>query len=253
MIDKALLMAQAALLRNKLGEDSNSPVDIFALAQNIEGLTIVFYPLGENLSGMCIKGTGNTSVVAVNSAMTLGRQRFSLAHEFYHLYFDENMVSVCAKTLNSGKETEQSADMFASYFLMPEAALIMTAEKLVRNHKDGQLTLDDAIRIEQYFAVSHQATVYRLMHTPYISKEAGNEALNTSVRVRAGLLGYSTDLYRPSPENRQYMTYGNYVKRTEQLLSAGLISNGKYEELLLDAFRQDIVYGEYDEAGDLID
>ena len=106
MIDKAKLMTQATLLRGNLGEDSNSPVDIFSLAQSIEGLTIVFYPLGEKLSGMCIKGNGNNNVIAINSTMTLGRQRFSLAHEFYHLYFDKSMLSVCAKKINSGKEIE---------------------------------------------------------------------------------------------------------------------------------------------------
>ena len=37
MIDYARLMAQATMLRKHLGEDSESPVDIFALAQNIDG------------------------------------------------------------------------------------------------------------------------------------------------------------------------------------------------------------------------
>lgn len=253
MIDKAKLMTQATLLRGNLGEDSNSPVDIFSLAQSIEGLTIVFYPLGEKLSGMCIKGSGNNNVIAINSAMTLGRQRFSLAHEFYHLYFDKSMLSVCAKKINSEKEIEQSADMFASYFLMPEAALIKMADRLVQDTADGHITLAGVIRIEQYFGVSHQAAVYRLMHTSYLSQEDGNDFLSVAVRSQASTLGYSTALYSPSPENSQYMTYGNYISQTEQLLSAGVISMGKYEELLLDAFRQDIVYGEYDEAGDLID
>ena len=55
-MDNADLMTKAAMLRNELGEDSNSPIDIFALAQRIKGLTIVYYPMGDNLSGMCIKG-----------------------------------------------------------------------------------------------------------------------------------------------------------------------------------------------------
>ena len=38
----AELMTKAALLRKELGEDSNSPIDIFALAQRISGLTIVY-------------------------------------------------------------------------------------------------------------------------------------------------------------------------------------------------------------------
>lgn len=49
MIEYAKLMAQAALLRKQLGEDSSSPISVFAMAQNIERLTMVYYPLGDNL------------------------------------------------------------------------------------------------------------------------------------------------------------------------------------------------------------
>ena len=117
------LMTKAERLRKRLGEDGLSPVDIFALALNMENLTIVYYPMGDNLSGMCIKGQEDNNVIAVNSGMTLGRQRFSLAHEFYHLFYDDTMISLCAKKIDTGKDTERAADMFASYFLMPEAAL----------------------------------------------------------------------------------------------------------------------------------
>jgi hypothetical protein len=48
------------------------------------------------------------------------------------------------------------------------------------------------------------------------------------------------------------MTYGRYIKRAEELLERRLISEGKYEELLLEAFRADLVYG-LDERGELID
>ena len=41
-MDHSRLMTQAAMLRKRLGEDSSSPIDIFAMAQNIEGLTIVY-------------------------------------------------------------------------------------------------------------------------------------------------------------------------------------------------------------------
>ncbi len=253
MIDYARLMAQAALLRKRLGEDSDSPIDVFAMAQNIDGLTIVYYPLGDNLSGMCIKGQDGNNVIAINSSMTLGRQRFSLAHEFYHLYFDDSMISVCAKRINSGKEIEQSADMFASYFLMPEPSLLIQAEKLSEKNTDKQLSLNDVIRIEQYFGVSHQAAVYRLMHTSFLDEITGSDFLNEAVRSKAESLGYSSNLYMPSPDAKKYMTYGNYINQAEQVLSKGLVSIGKYEQLLLDAFRADLVYGSDDESGDVID
>ena len=253
MINYALLMTQAAMLRRELGEDSSSPIDIFSMAQSVEGLTIVYYPFGENLSGMCIKSQQGNNLIAINSVMTLGRQRFSMAHELYHLRFDDNMISVCAKKMNSGHDIEKSADLFASYFLMPDAALMEMARKQADKNESKQLTLGDLIRIEQYFGVSHQAAVYRLMHTPYLGTESGNVFLTEAVRSKAEALGYSSALYKPLPEANQHMTYGNYIHQVEEALERGLISNGKYEELLMDAFRSDLVYGDDDEEGDVVD
>lgn len=253
MIDYANLMTQSAMLRKKLGEDSTSPLDIFSLAFNMDGLTLVYYPLGDNLSGMCIKGREHNNLIAINSSMTLGRQRFSLGHEFYHLFYDDSMIAICARKIDSGKDIERSADMFASYFLMPDAALVDMSRKLAEKHSDKQLSLSDVIRIEQYFGVSHQAAVIRLMHTPFLSQKKGDQFLHTAVRKKAEALGYSSELYKPLPQDKQYGTYGNYIKQAEQLLDQSRISNGKYEELLLDAFRPDLVYGDDEEEEDLID
>jgi Zn-dependent peptidase ImmA (M78 family) len=244
-------MTKAELLRIHLGEDHNSPIDIFSLAQGIEALTIVYYPLGNTLSGMCIKGTDGRCTIAINSSMTLGRQRFSLAHEFYHLFYDDNMKSVCAKSIGTGNEVEKKADAFAAYFLMPRAALAAKADSLQAKH-GGKLNIQDIIRIEQYFGVSHQATVYQLSICGYINKEDRKELLNTSVRRQAEAMGFSSDLYRPLPEEKQYCTYGHYIDQADQLLNQDIISYGKYEELLLAAFRDDLVYG-IEEGGELID
>lgn len=249
----AKLMAQATQLRTELGEDSLSPVDIIALAQTIDKLTIVYYPFGEKVSGMCIKGQKGKSLIAINSAMTLGRQRFSLAHEFYHLYFDNSMVSICSMLLNANKGIEKEADIFASYFLMPEAALFLRAKKILEENKTTKLSLSDVIKIEQYFGLSHQATIYRLMHTPLLRDEDGDLFLSISVRSKAESLGYSSALYEPAPKSKQFMTYGHYIKQVEDSFENNLISQGKYEELLIDAFRSDLVYGNEEEEETIID
>ena len=121
---------KAAMVRRKLGEDEASPVDIFSLAQSIQSLTLVFYPLGNHISGACFRGD-LSSVIAINSDMSVGRQRYSLAHELYHLYFDEGIPStVCSSQIGAGNENEKKADQFASYFLMPPAALYKAVQEL---------------------------------------------------------------------------------------------------------------------------
>lgn len=123
MSDKLDLNTKAQELRETLGEDANSPVDIFSLANQIDGLTIVYYPLGGNISGMCVTDN-KIKLIAVNSTMSYGRQRFSLAHEFYHLYYDDSSgFDVCAQKFDSSNENERKADQFASYFIAPYKSL----------------------------------------------------------------------------------------------------------------------------------
>ncbi len=252
MIDRVDLITKAAQLRKILGEDGNSPVDIFALVQNIENLTLVFYSMGDNLSGMCVKSEKNNNVIAINSSMTLGRQRFSLAHELYHLYYDDTMVSVCAKSFDEGGEKEREADAFASYFLMPPAELETKAESLALKHDDRKLSIDDVIRIEQYFGISHQAAVVGLKNSKYMNPLLVDLFFTTGVRRRAEAMGFSSDLYNQSSPERKAVTYGSYIDKAQILYDENIISSGKYEELLLDAFREDMVFG-VSESGELID
>ena len=82
-------------------------------------MTLVLFPLNNNISGYCFDN-GIIKVIAINSCMSYGRQRFSLAHEFYHLFFDSsNKLSISDKELYSKDEIEKNANQFASYFLAP--------------------------------------------------------------------------------------------------------------------------------------
>ena len=47
------LVSKAAVFRRELGEDTTSPIDIFALAQSINELSLFLYPLGPGISGLC--------------------------------------------------------------------------------------------------------------------------------------------------------------------------------------------------------
>ena len=253
MICDADIMTKSIRLRAKLGEDANSPIDIFAIAQDIERLTIVYYPMGENLSGICLKGASGNNVIAINSSMTLGRQRFSLAHELYHLYFDNNMTAICAQKIGVGQETEKEADLFASYFLMPAAALHTKVEMMKSKNSGHDLSIHDVVRLEQYFQVSHKAAVIRLKQDKLLDADTADAMMQEGVRRLAESMGYSTELYKPLPAEKQYMTYGNYIGQAEQVLKRGLVSDGKYEELLLSAFRSDLVYGDNEGGEEVID
>lgn len=238
MIDKMDLNNKALNLRKRLGEDGELPIDIFKLVQKIENLTLVFYPLGKNISGVCYKGE-KSNVIAINSNMSVGRQRFSLAHELYHLYFDKSHVNkVSPIIIGSGDDNEKKADQFASYFLIPSSSLYDMIKDIKENENKKTLNIEDIIRIEQYYGVSHKAIIYRLLN-----EGESIEDKEVGIIETAAKLGYDTTLYLPSSDNKKSKVFGRYITSAEKLLEKGRISQGKYEGLLLDAFRDDIVYG----------
>jgi len=241
----------SAQFRIEIGEDASSPIDIMAIVSSIPELTLVFYPLGENISGMCVKGIEKNCVIAINSSMSLGRQRFTLAHELYHYKYDKNSnVAICGKDFGTKDPVERKADLFASFLLIPPAALKEKIKKL-KNDTERKIELKDIIALEQYYQVSRLTILYRLVSEGELSKDE-IEQYKKNVIISARRYGYNDELYKPSPESKQYTTIGKYINMAKQLLDSEKISTGKYEELLLTAFRSDIVYG-LNEEGELFD
>ena len=102
--------------------------------------------------------------------------------------------------------------------------------------------------------MSHLAMFWRLVSEGYLSS---NQLKDYSSRVMsaARYLGYDDKLYKPTPVDSRKRTYGHYLKQVEDLRKKDLVSSGKIDELLLDAFRDDIAFGldEDDQGGEEID
>ena len=227
----------AIKLRKQFNEDEYSKIDIFSLCEKIDGLSIVLYPLGEHISGICIKNK-STKVIAINSSMSKGRQRFSLAHELYHLYVDNTQGTIISKiNLDNSNYIEKEANTFASYLLMPYNALRQFIDN-EENTKEIELIL----KIEHEFEISHQATLVRLLMDGIITKKEYDKYSKIKINEVSWFNDYPIDLYNPTKEPLNKRTYGHYIKQVNELKNKNMISNGKYEELLLDAFRDDLVF-----------
>jgi Zn-dependent peptidase ImmA (M78 family) len=235
------LNSNALKMRKILNEDSSSPMDIFSLINNLKSVTLVFYPMSDRISGMCIR-EDNSKIIGINSNMSYGRQRFTAAHELYHLFFEKELRSViCEKDMSESKsDSEKEADKFASYLLAPYDSLrnYLEENNILDNHA---LIVEDVINMEQYYQLSHQAMLYRLVSDGYLDWNTFNN-LKKPVSQKAMRLGYDDKLYKASQEEKKYFSIGEYVQKVEKLKERDLISDGKYEELLLDGFRADIVY-----------
>lgn len=250
-MDKLDLWKKAISIRKVLHEDPFSPIDIFSLVLTIDRLTVVYYPMGNHISGICIKNN-RFFLIAVNSSMSIGRQRFSMAHELFHLYFDqENMTAICATEIGKGNLIEKQADQFASFLLMPPDALSDMIKQYKKKNTD-KVTIEDIVHLEQHFKVSRQSILIRLVEEKEISLKEADE-MKQGIIQSAIRLGYDDTLYKPLPVNKQYKTYGYYIQLANEALLKEKISNGKYEELLLSAFRTDMVYGDETFSREIID
>ncbi|MBQ8488579.1 MAG: ImmA/IrrE family metallo-endopeptidase [Pseudobutyrivibrio sp.] len=245
------LNSLALQTRRGWNEDGYSPIDIFGIVNGWKerNITILRYPLSDRISGMCTK-VDEDIVICINSKTSYGRQRFTLAHELYHVLY-ENIVGqvICNKNMGDNQtDSEKEADKFASYLLLPYDALYQYAANI-----NQEWTLERVIEAEQFFQISHMAMLFRLASNGFIDENEEESFKDITVSRVAALLGYGKELYQPSPQNREYFATGEYIRKIEELSSKDLISDGKREELLLDGYRADIVYNLEEEEGNLND
>ena len=244
------LNSLALRTRKIWNEDGYSPIDIFAIVNGWKEkkITIVKYPMSSRISGMCTKENEDI-VICINSTTSYGRQRFTLAHELYHVLYEEGRQHViCDMNMNGDKsDSEKEADQFASYLLMPYDALFEY------EHDKTKWTLEKIIDAEQFFQISHQAMLHRLVSDHMLSNTVADEYKTITISTAAARLGYGKELYLPTDRSKQYFTTGEYIRKVEKLAEKDMISEGKKEELLLDAYRADIVYNFDEEEATLND
>lgn len=247
-MNKAECAFQAEEFRSRFGIDNLAPIDIFALAKRIPNMTTVLYPLGENISGMSVKDP-KFKLAAINSSQTYGRQRFTLAHELFHLFYDKEMdgTVICPSKVTSQSNVEKQADAFASYLLLPRLALKQEISKERPSAKQPtEETLRWLFRLEQRYEVSRACLLVRLEDEGVLSKDE-SLAFKSNIKNNARKLGFPTLLYERSSGSAAKCADGGYVSLISTLLGSDIISRGKAKEYLTDGFRDDIFVIELEE------
>ncbi len=88
-IDTAEILALQ--LRSKLGLSANEPINTKTLIRQLDYM-LYYRPLSESLLGMSLKSPDSLyKFILINSNTTRGRQHFTIAHEIYHLKFEEEI------------------------------------------------------------------------------------------------------------------------------------------------------------------
>jgi len=228
--------------RIELGINSYEPidVDILKVLRKKEKISVIVTELKGSISGFFLRKE-DICLIVINSSRSFGHQRFTAAHEYYHLKYDKGMNGkICTiNEYNDDYENEVEANYFASYFLMPDESLKYYVDKRTKGNK---LNIRDLIYLENYFMVSHALMLVRLKLINIIS-EKEIELMKNGIIRKANKLGYDTALYKDTKE-KGTLIYSDYAELAEELLEKGSISYGKYEELLIDGNFEDILFEE---------
>lgn len=229
--------------RKNAGISPVAPLDIWKLLQDVQ-ISLIKEPLESEISGLFLR-KGSSEVILVNTNYTLGHQNFTAAHEYFHLKFNPELKNrVCVAGQFSPKNIlEQEADYFAAYLLAPDEAINYFLGRRF-NWKPKKLSLSDIIATEQYFSMSHHAMLIRLVQTGRIGEQEAEQFKDNIIR-NARELGYDTALYRPTLERR---VVSDYVEKARIALEHGLITEGKFNELLLEAGLGDLLFSEEEDA-----
>ena len=159
-------------------------------------------------------------IVYLNSNFTLGHERYTGAHELYHLIYNADTLKREKIFLDDEKHKEEDtkADVFASEFLMPEDYVKEIFYKIVNVDKDSVLPRH-IIRMHNYFKVSYKAMLKRLIQLNLCSIDKYEELVDICSLGNTEQLqsltrreGYSIDLITPSKETYVPKEYIEFIK-----------------------------------------
>ncbi|WAC11417.1 ImmA/IrrE family metallo-endopeptidase [Dyadobacter pollutisoli] len=231
--EKVQVLEQKAILqRQKWNYHSTEPIQLKKLLFEI-GVVALFRPMSLQFSGMAIrirKGGETFRFMMINSDMPVGRQNFTICHELYHLYVQENFETRICKVGSFDKKDpeEYNADTFAVHFLLPAEALLtrIPAQEL----DNRSISLSTILRIEHLFECSREFLLIRLKELNLITDQE-REQFQKSVKSTAQRYGFPPYLYTKSAAES---VVGDYASLANDLFDSELVSENHYYSLMED-------------------
>ena len=221
-IGESEILAQK--FRSMLGLSMTEPISTKTVLRKLKILTM-YRPLSDESYGISAKSESGNMFMMVNCNSTRGRQHFTIAHELYHLFYDEKPVPHMCGGIASG--AEKDANLFASAFLMPrEGILGMASDVEVKTRKVKLATI---LSMEQYFGVSRNTLLLRLKDIGLITEQHWQELKSIPVKESARQYGYDLSLYESGNAG---VVIGDFGEKARLLFESGRISEGHYYELL---------------------
>lgn len=227
--DRAKKAAMQA--RNMIGLDEKEP--IHNIAGLLESNGIKLYPINiasNSFFGLSVSPEEGGPAIVVNvwDRISVERWIFSAAHELGHLLLHLNAFDV--DVTDEDKEQENEANIFASYFLMPEVAFESEWKNTV-----GLNTIDRVFKIKRIFQVSYKTVLYRLSEKyPSVWSK-----FQYAYKLKFGKTLAGTE--EPQPLNPDSFQYMPEVLRSQEpdSLSPSDFKENRLSKLVQSAIQQD--------------
>lgn len=151
----------AAQARERMGLDPGEPVrDICGLLE-ARGIKVYPYTVASDaFFGLSVAPADGGPAIVVNTWERISVERwiFTAAHELGHLLLHLEDYDVAER--DEEKQQEKEANVFASYFLMPEEVF---AKEWAETY--GMAFVDRVLKVKRIFRVSYRTVLYRLSET----------------------------------------------------------------------------------------
>ena len=220
----------ALKMRADVGLNPGEPIHTKTLLRKL-GVMVMYRPLSEKACGLSMRSTeSQMKFMLINSNNSRGRQHFTICHELFHLYYDEEpKPHICGTPGMEREPAEVNANAFASALLLPQAGVLQSipSEEIMARH----ITTATMLRLEQLFGVSHQSLCYCLRHLRLLTEEELQAHLDESMVIQdiATEYGYDLSLYQGGNEG---VVIGDFGEKARKLFEQERISEGHYVELL---------------------
>ena len=229
-LTKETIEQLALKMRAEAGVRPTEPIHTKTLLRKL-GVMVMYRPLSERACGLSMRSAdGEMRFMLINSNNSRGRQHFTICHELFHLYYDEEpKPHVCGSPGMEKDPSEINANAFASALLLPPAGVL--AQIPPEEIKSRRVTMATMLRLEQLFGVSHQSLCYCLRHMRLLTEDELQVHLEESKSIQqiAAEYGYDASLYQGGNEG---VVIGDFGEKARRLFDLERISEGHYVELL---------------------
>lgn len=191
-----------------LGQDALPNMYTFLDKQGVlvyRSSTLASYNRDDGISGAFYNHPNLGFCILVNAATTLGRQTFTLAHEFAHALFhysEKGLISSSFKPTSANNRSEYAsferfADAFAAHFLVPATRLrilwkAFRTEEVVPSRA--------AVMLAAHFRVSYIMLLFRLLNEGLIAPVEFTRCREISPSTLAEQMGLDVHTFLPRKE-----------------------------------------------------